>query len=235
MWVTILSDHEDTWHYMATKWNDDIPKSKFFMFVIEKTILRLYMSTDGDEFEMVAEAEDLLAEHGLCHACFTAQAGGNVLIFVDGVPVGSPGSFAPASFPIVAAPLIIGCKANHIGTANSQHCGDFVIDSFMLWDRVLSATEIYRSVYLDTYNPSWGQLASSLQKQKCQWDDFYFRIDTVDAACCGPLSPECPDGLPASCDIDCAKVSTHMPKILKINVTYSNSFPSFRPGFCPVL
>ena len=81
-----------------TKWEEGVSHGKFFMFAVEDAMIRLYMSTNGDDFEMVAEDESILAERGLFHTCFTAVAGGGpVQIYVDGVPTGSAGRYQSSS------------------------------------------------------------------------------------------------------------------------------------------
>jgi len=72
-------------------------------FGIEDTTINLYLSNDGLEYHKAVEAGTLLAEHGLVHTCFTAVAGGDVQIYINGVPRGHKGTYTPASFPVVAA------------------------------------------------------------------------------------------------------------------------------------
>jgi hypothetical protein len=43
-----------------------------------------------------------------------------VQIFMDGVPIGTPGVYAPAAFPQISQPLILGCKANGYTTVSPK-------------------------------------------------------------------------------------------------------------------
>ena len=203
MWVSLL--HDQAWHLLATKWHDDGADGQkyFFHFAIENTMLNLYMSADGTSYELVATGESMLAEHGLIHACFTARAGGDVQLFMDGTPVAT--GTAPARFPSIPAPLLVGCKWG-AGDASNSLCGDFIVDEFRFWDRVLSATEIYRGIYLETYNPGWGQLSAYAAEEECPWDVFEVRLNSVSAQCCGADGSQCDPatGLPRACNMGCA-------------------------------
>jgi hypothetical protein len=202
LWVNLLEDHPGTWHLLATKWNDAAdPNDKYlFHFGLQDSTINLLMSEDGETFQTLAEGGTLLAEHGAVHACFTAEAPGSATIYMNGVPTGQPGSYNAQGFPQISQPLIIGCKANGYPT-----CGDFVVDEFMFWDRALSATEIYRAVYLETYDPGWGALSVDVAQDKCEWDDFYVRAQQVTEKCCGADGGACDAaGLPATCNLECA-------------------------------
>ena len=137
MWINLLQDHPGTWHLLASKWNDsgDARDKYFFHFGLQDSVLNLLMSEDGETFQTVAEGGSVFAEHGAVHACFTAEALGEVVIFINGVPTGAPGSFNAPRFPQISQPLIVGCKANGYPT-----CGDFIVDDFRMWNRPLSAT-----------------------------------------------------------------------------------------------
>ena len=204
MWLSLLQDHPGAWHLLATKWNDEGATNDkyFFSLNLQDTRLNLLMSEDGETFGTVAAGGSMLTENGVTHVCFTAEAGGAVLLFVDGVPVGQPGTYAASTFPQISQPLMLGCKAN-----GDESCGDFVVDEFQMWGRALSATEIYRAVFLDSYNPGWGALSTDTAQEKCEWDVFYQRAQQVTAKCCGDDGNACDEeGLPASCGVDCGSI-----------------------------
>ena len=99
LWVTVSHDHPGSWHLLATKWDDTAADGQKYAwhFGIQDTTLNLYLSNDGNEYHMAAEAQSLLAEHGLVHTCFTVEAGGPVQIYMKGVPVGAQGTFTSQS------------------------------------------------------------------------------------------------------------------------------------------
>ena len=188
-------------HLLATKWGDGIPGPHYgWHFGIEDTTINLYLSDDGNEYHKAAEAGTLLAEHGLVHTCFTAVAGGDVQIYVNGVPRGQRGTYTPPAFPVVGADVFVGCKQNPGGVP----CGDFIVDDFQMWNRALDAEQIYKEVFIDEYEPGWGALSSALQGS-CSWDAFYQRTDEVLAACC-ETAAACPGGMPGTCSVECGEV-----------------------------
>ena len=65
-------------------------------------------------------------------------------IYMNGVPVGAQGTFQAREIPVVPAHVIIGCKQN-----GYPSCGDFVVDDFQMWNRALSAAQIYKEVFID--------------------------------------------------------------------------------------
>ena len=84
LWVTLTEDLVGGWHLLATKW-DDTGRVFAWHFGVQDTVLNLYLSEDGSgPAQPVCVAESLMAEHGLVHTCFTAEAGGAVQIYMDG-------------------------------------------------------------------------------------------------------------------------------------------------------
>ena len=197
LWVTVSHDHPGSWHLLATKWDDTAADGQKYAwhFGIQDTTLNLYLSNDGNEYHMAAEAQSLLAEHGLVHTCFTVEAGGPVQIYMNGVPVGAQGTFTAPTIPVVPAAVIIGCKQN-----GYPSCGDFLVDDFQMWNRALSAAQIYKEVFIDQYEPGWGPLSDAFAGT-CSWDSLYTRSDEVLAACC-ETEQDCPGGIPNSCSIE---------------------------------
>ena len=201
LWVTILHDHPGSWHLLATKWGDGMPGPHYsWHFALQDTTLNLYLSNDGNEYHLAAEAGSLLAEHGLVHTCFTVVAGGDVQIYVNGVPRGNKGTFTAPSIVVSEANVFVGCKQNPGGVP----CGDFIVDDFQMWDRALTAEQIYKEVFVDQYQPGWGELSNALSGT-CSWDSFYERTDEVLAACC-ETEAACPGGIPTSCSVECGQV-----------------------------
>jgi hypothetical protein len=123
------------------------------------------------------------------------------------VPAGKGGHYSAAKFPQIPASLMLGCKESGRGWSE---CGDFILDDFMLWNRVLSPEEIYAQVFVGTRDPAWGQLASAVeQTRKCPLTVFSTRADEVNTACCpvGGCSKSPPaNGMPLSCPVSCGKV-----------------------------
>jgi hypothetical protein len=145
LWVTVLHDHPGSWHLLATKWGDGMAGPHYsWHFALQDTTLNLYLSNDGNEYHLAAEAGSLLAEHGLVHTCFTVVAGGDVQIYVNGVPRGTKGTFTAPALITSQANVFVGCKQNPGGVP----CGDFIVDDFQMWNRALSAEQIYKEVFV---------------------------------------------------------------------------------------
>jgi hypothetical protein len=68
-----------------------------------------------------------------------------VQIFVNGVPRGAKGTFTAPSIPVSEANVFVGCKQ----TPGGVPCGDFIVDDFQMWNRALSAEQIYKEVFVD--------------------------------------------------------------------------------------
>ncbi len=137
---------DGTWQLIATKWNDTGSMNDRYLYhlAIEPPDdkLSIYMSENGQSLVQYAIDDNSMTNDEWAHVAFTANAtSGDVKLYINGIQVGTTGSYGTSTFPTISQPVTIGGKANGVLKFDGQ------IDDVRIWSTERSQQEIIGNMH----------------------------------------------------------------------------------------